>query len=116
MRIFRVETETGRGPYAGGGGSWQSQETPSRHPSPNRDSALGWKRMFTEDRIRYNFGFVSIDQFKFWFFEPEWREELHQRGFHLVEYEATVYRASDAQAIFRRDLATVVKVHDIREV
>ena len=122
MRIYRIETEHGTGPYVGGEfSSWCSEDKlgldehlrlVERHqyhpaaPSPEEDK-ICW---FGRDHV---FGFSSKRQLRAWF-TGKARKLMHEAGFSVSVYEIdpkaqgkNVVRGK-RQVAFYRPAATVV--------
>ena len=85
-----------------------------RHVEPIEDAKLEKfyyekiilpRQKLHKNRKKLVFGFESVDQFHFWFYKKEWRQELHRKGFVLhtfLEYgeEDEDYKFGESQVIF----------------
>jgi hypothetical protein len=121
MRVFRVETSKGHGPYRSDSplihfrDSYKDPSASSDRPAPAADPGLFELDMMPFEKfLQYSFGFVSIEQASKWFSEPEWLEALDRGGFVLSEYavDSRYVESSDKQAAFQKARAT--KVGEIR--
>lgn len=85
----------------------------SIHVIPSEDRQLGLSFDAIDDES-YFFGFLDIDQYKAWFYNPKWRKSLSQYGIMLSVYEidARHLKKSQHQVAFRRQDARLVKSLD----
>lgn len=123
-KIYRVQDGNGTGMYQRWSvASWNMQECDGfqpRHPRPREDSAL--VKSVENAGVRFaanlfHYGFSSIEQFKFWVYKGEWREELNEAGFSLVEFEVEQVFYGDTQAVIYADATReVVHFHNLLEV
>jgi len=107
LKVYRIENESQGGPYHQG----RIQDLPvcdTVHPIPENDSQL----MEATSDLRWSFsenifGFVSEEQFKFWFYNDEYIDLLIEDGFRMTIYEVPdeyVYIGS-TQVIFNSNHA-----------
>jgi hypothetical protein len=113
--VYRVENEAGEGPYWTGdadGVGMESQDAPAIHPSPYYD---GMGLHFTPGMLC---GFVSVAQFKRWFYRKEWRRGLAALGYKLMVYEVPpdMVVRGHRQVAFRPAQVRPVTVRDLVEV
>lgn len=115
--VYRLETEDGLGVYNSGTVMRVQNElgldlyfNKSVHPNPYNDPGLSyaWERMPEHDD--WFFGFTDPEQMQQWFYSAEIRNALARRGVVMRKYEVDdkYFMASEHQAIFIRDKATVV--------
>jgi len=114
-RFYRVQhSETERGAYTGGGYLTINEtlrqlnepiDSP-RHPSPQEDSLLSYnlKSFGLPDYVfpdNSRFGFVSLKQFRAWFFSDLFLAALHEKGFELAIFKVLKHDlvVGNAQAI-----------------
>lgn len=119
MLVYRVEDADKYGIYCGdwlppGFGSKKTK----RHPMPYddaklcaterfsfRDGSFDWDVIYARCReyhqVRY--GFVSLEQLKFWLYKTSWRKRFKEHGFHVSVYECEIALAGDTQAVFSLD-------------
>jgi hypothetical protein len=70
-------------------------------PGPNEDPYLKefyWPLPET-DKIKYIFGFESIESVLSWFYEPELNKYMHEQGFVVVKYRSRHIRHGLRQSI-----------------
>jgi hypothetical protein len=92
MRIWRIETKDGGGPYATGCtlASDECQDS-YHHPTPASDRRLGLSLerfgadVYNHDCFKY--GFFSLEACRAWFYRDKWLENFEERGFYLAEIE-----------------------------
>lgn len=118
MRVFRVEDNTGNGPYDEDGplsAFENDRDSPgkrtARHPSPFKDEDDPRNRLLMPGVFRpFIFGFNSEAQALEWFYKPKWREALAKGGFYLSEYETSDDKMLDGykQVMFIRAWAKLV--------
>lgn len=113
MRILRIETLSGEGPYCTG--DWEFNRLIScsvRHPTPEADSKIAnvWNTMLRSERDEWFFGFKDHAQYRAWFYSDEMLTNMQARGLGLVEYEVCALNLAigNAQCIFRRDDAVKI--------
>lgn len=88
MRVYRVETPDGKGPYWEGaiidgmGRAHTLPETKDNHPSPYNDGLSDC----TLPVGTYFFGFTSLAMLNQWF-APEWREKMKAVGHQIAVYD-----------------------------
>lgn len=121
MRVFRIETKTGRGICAAGTGICDDYHQAAKGPhclgtcfgavkceklAAFRAVLCGWK-----------FAFPSIDAARAWFPEQVGRQAMEDHGAHIVEYEVDdvdiQHDKGDHQVIFDVENATKVAVHSV---
>ena len=104
MLVWRIENETGYGPYRLPDLDWQESchcEYCGR-PSPEVDyGELGsfWRGFKLDDKEKYKFGFVNPDSLRQWFTEYE-LFNLSDLGFRVAVYDAGKIWTSDKQCAF----------------
>lgn len=111
MKVFRVQRKSdGRGPY------WQQEDnhlaakhSDAAHPTPQEED-LG----ITSDDFC---GFASMRQLNKWF-DKEDLDELHDKGYHLIQFEVPRYcmQVARNQAIFERAEARQIKTYSLKEI
>lgn len=76
----------------------------SIHRMPSKDPLLKFDDFFDRHWI---FGFISIEQYQHWVFNPYWRREFAKAGAILSSYEVSreYVRQGMEQVIFIRDQA-----------
>lgn len=117
--VYRVEDKDGYGMYMGRSTPVvMTMQDSMRHPTPSKDEKLArfWNYLTNEECIRYNFGFVSMEQLKFWIYEKKWREDLTQEGFHVSVYDVEIVVGGDTQAIFFRGSSRPQQVISLLEI
>ncbi len=127
MKIWRVETYRGKGPYT------SSYETLikrsqyenlniSAHPTPSEDFKLSENftkfgcNIWDHDPLKY--GFESIQSCRDWFWKDEWIEDLDKRKFYLVEIdiEPDNIAFGEKQIAFVYEKAKSKIRHNVREL
>lgn len=125
IRFFRLETENGLGIYHSVCDNkispWQNITKSGRemfqhdfiHIEPHEDKALGLSFDKIDDES-YFFGFLNLDQYKAWFYNPIWRQNLSKYGVMLSVYEIEKrkLRKSPHQVAFRREDAILIERFD----
>lgn len=122
IRFFRLEGENGLGIYhsvcdndlspwdnvTGDGDNMLQQD--SIHVIPSEDCQLGLSFDAIDDES-YFFGFLDIDQYKAWVYNPVWRQKLGDYGLNLCVYEidSRKLKKSEHQVAFRREDAILIK-------
>jgi hypothetical protein len=113
--VYRIENGHGQGPYTTD--FWPRRSSSPyfgpRHLGPRDDSGLDWDCLALS--YKYSFGFRSMEQMRFWFYRKEWRGAMQKAGYRLTKWRVSAgdARLSDAQAVFRRDLSTLVETIDL---
>ena len=124
MKIYRVERINPKHPFATsnfGSGLYRSDTAcvylndKNRHPVPQLDEALGWYEIPGKERDMYYFGFASIEQLKFWIYQKECRELLHEEGFKISVYEGNI-KHGDTQAVIHIKGKTLVETLNLTEI
>lgn len=98
VKVFRMESEGGRGMYTAGACEGNELRDSCIHPAPRNDSKLvknlrakckGSGRIFDVDFeiTSYKFGFDSEKQLLRWIYKNEWLEGLNRKGIVLAIYE-----------------------------
>lgn len=107
MRILRIETPSGEGPYCVG--DWEFNELVScrvRHPMPEADSKIAnvWNVMTSREQYEWFFAFKDHAQYRAWFYSDEMLTIMHALGLGLAEYDVCALDVvlGNAQCIFRR--------------
>jgi hypothetical protein len=122
-RFFRLEGNDGLGIYhsvcENNISPWDNVTKNSRHMLqqdnihviPSLDKKLGLTFDCIEDES-YFFGFLDIDQYKAWLYNPVWRHKLGDYGINLCVYEidSRKLKKSEHQVAFRREDAILVEV------
>jgi hypothetical protein len=113
--IWRVENQSGRGPYNPGYGAciqffFPETVTGENHPPPSSCPILSarWRSHESEHEV---FGFQTSIDFKLWFHEFSWREWLARQGFFLREFETNDCAIGLRQVIFDRSSAILLRSH-----
>ena len=113
MRVYRVETDAGVGPYADW--TWCSVVglplcDTEKQPGPGEDGMVGW----TDGR--HYFGFRDEHQLKDWF--GEWLEALADAEFLVSVYDVPDEHVvhGSKQVAFVRDVAEHVESKHVLEV
>jgi hypothetical protein len=85
----------------------------SIHIIPSEDKQLGLSFDAIDDEF-YFFGFLTIEQYKAWVYNPVWRKKLSQYGVMLSVYEIDTkkLKKSPHQVAFRRQDATLIESLD----
>ena len=91
--FYRIENDLAEGPYRGSPcleGDCEYWNNTEKHPLPCRDSLLHSNfKEITGEFLNYGnmetfvFGFVSIEQFRSWFFDNRVLKWMHQNGYSL---------------------------------
>lgn len=111
-KIYRVETASGAGMYAGG--VWNratgGYNTVERQPNPYNDKILSDYIELGEHR-NMHYGFKSKKQLKAWIFKKKWRMALAELGACVKVFEVPAEHViiGDKQAIFRMEYANIVQ-------
>ena len=110
MRVFRVETPTGDGPYrhtAVGYELCNRHGGTVHHPGPFNDRNTDGDRLisFLWQNKSYVFGFASLEQLLAWFIEE--LELLAQHGFIVSVYESSQFVCGKFQVIFIKESGPV---------
>jgi hypothetical protein len=124
-RFFRLERKDGLGIYhavcdnnlspwdnvTGSNDNMLQQD--SIHIIPSEDKQLGLSFDAIDDEF-YFFGFLTIEQYKAWVYNPVWRKKLSQYGVMLSVYEIDTkkLKKSPHQVAFRRQDATLIESLD----
>lgn len=133
MRVYRVEDDDGFGAYSNGAPGVEGHferladrinddELWAHWPVPDDDSALVAAGYWSfEDKYGHSgirFCFISIQQFKAWFYKGEMRTAMKNDGCHLSVYEVDVKYvcAGDSQAIFVAGNETLIEKIDLESV
>ncbi|WP_155754000.1 hypothetical protein [Burkholderia vietnamiensis] len=113
MIIYRVETETGRGPYNGGPAS-QYDYTP-RHEAPEPYSDVGlsdaWKAIDLSKQKKFYFGFANPAQLLEWFHSDNFHAKAEAQGYRVSVIETghgEVFHGT-YQSIFERSKSVVTQ-------
>lgn len=119
MRVFRVETVEGKGPYGHAWerpAGWCTDFMGSRHPGPDSDGPLAdsWGSLPWDERGLYYFGFESMGQLSRWFYRDAHKTALAAAGFKVAEYEIPDCRVrrGHMQLVFKRCLAQLIQRHE----
>lgn len=80
------------------------------HIIPSEDKSLGLSFDYIDDES-YFFGFLDIEQYKAWVYNPVWRQKLGDYGINLCVYEidSRKLKKSEHQVAFRREDAILIK-------
>lgn len=123
--VYRLQTADGFGAYrnsvvrSGLIKYYAETGNTDKHPLPYEDAKLRplWNEIEPDELHNYYFGFCSIEQFKNWFFKESWRKELSQIGvkMYVFEVDDEDVLVGDTQAVFLRDNATLISIHDVLE-
>ncbi len=107
MKFFRVENESGRGPYS----HWtvnvcayapSKVDGKDRHPALREDSKLCEVLRASDKSVHpsdYRFGFGSLAQLRRWFYTQSVLEVLHTKGFKLAIYDFPKVYKGHTQAV-----------------
>ena len=132
MQIWRMETESGEGPYSlksrdssamreALGGDRSSCLSDAQRPTPCSDAGLGIaiekatrRGIWDLDWDYWFFGFVDLDQYFSWVPDLNIRTRLREEGIRLVcfEVENDHCYIGDSQVMFRKALAKPLRVLD----
>jgi hypothetical protein len=109
LRILRVETPGGNGPYNGGYGAEYValfEDQGDRHPAPTTD-VPGLMAIYDSG---FRFGFKDHTQLDRWF-DPPRRDYLRRHGFTVAAYDVPEGDVifGGRQIAFRRDRAKLVE-------
>lgn len=122
IRFFRLEGEDGLGIYHSVCDNdlspWDNVtntdddmlQQDDIHVIPSEDKGLGLSFDCIDDES-YFFGFLNVDQYKAWVYNPVWRQKLSQYGIQIsiYEIESRRLRKSPYQVAFRREDATLIE-------
>jgi len=125
IRFFRLEDKNGLGiyhsvcdndlsPWDNITNSDESMlQDDNIHIIPSEDKSLGLSFDCIDDES-YFFGFLNIDQYKAWVYNPVWRQKFSQYGIKLSVYEinAKKLKKSQHQVAFRREDAILIERFD----
>lgn len=125
IRFFRLENDDGVGVYHSADDSglsiWQkvteSKESSLQHDAIHVQPVVDYELRLTFEeltRCQYHFGFLSIDQYKAWLYNPLWRKNLSNHGISLSIYEieeGDLKKSSHQVAFLRNDATLVEKVN-----
>lgn len=106
MKVYRVQTPAGEGPYASGI-AWellQPHQCCDNHPAPRNDG-------LSDFTGQHRFGFRSLEQLHAWF-SPMERDALRAMGFSMAIYEVEECRVKfgGKQIAFEYSSARIVHV------
>lgn len=92
---------------------WDKAPCRSPHPPPNHDPMLRdiWEDL--SDRRPYYFGFSSMEQFRRWFFDPEYLIRAQASGVRICIYQTDDFYIGDTQMIFRKETAKMIGQADL---
>lgn len=119
MLVYRIENpEDGIGPYRRDTLNW-GDERPFNvyglHPTPYDDAALRemWEFMPACQQEAFYFGFADEAQMRAWFYRDEWLRVMKDAGMKLTVWECKHARYGNAQAIFKREEATLILTREL---
>ena len=115
MLFYRIENETRHGCYVGyynqnGEWSFLNCDCSNRHPFPTDDSllckSLGNTNTYLVGDKRY--GFMSVEQFRSWFYEDSDLTKLQEYGFHMAIYDvpAAKFFTGNSQCVIASEVHT----------
>jgi hypothetical protein len=119
MIIYRVETESGKGPYAGVEIGYRCGSVHSA-PSPYEDCELRpeWSHLERSmEQEKFYFGFATAQLLLDWFHSSEFHNEAHEAGYRVsvVEVLGRVFHGT-YQSIFERSKSVVTKRLTFNEI
>lgn len=110
--IYRVETESGQGPYANADIGYKCGSVHSA-PAPWEDYQLApeWNNLgCNREKDKFYFGFSTPEQLLEWFHSDEFHKEAHEAGYRVsvIEVAGRVFHGA-YQSIFERAQSAVTK-------
>lgn len=119
MIIYRVETESGKGPYNGRGLGYKCGSVHSA-PSPYEDCELRpeWRHLERNgEDDKFYFGFETPQLLLDWFHSSDFHSEAHEAGYRVsvVEVLGRVFHGT-YQSIFERSKSVVTKRLTFNEI
>lgn len=115
MKIYRIETITTLGAFRGNSRyefatllNISYDESRKVHPNPKHDSKL-MDSLGEGNFYEYNFGFISIEQLKTWFFNDDVKLALDNEGMMVSVYDAEEFHIGNSQVMFIMDSAELLE-------